>query len=83
MKKKLIFKKEDYINDNYNKDKLTLAEAIEKIETIEAISQILPGLDCGSCGSPTCRAYAEDIYNGFAELDGCILLKANKKGQYK
>jgi len=69
----------EIINDDFNKDNLSLAEAIEKMEHIEAISSILPGLDCGSCGSPTCRAYAEDVYNGFANLDGCILLKANKK----
>ena len=24
----------------------------------------LPGLDCGSCGAPTCRALAEDIVRG-------------------
>lgn len=69
----------EIINDDFNKDNLSLAEAIEKMENIEAISSILPGLDCGSCGSPTCRAYAEDVYHGFASLDGCILLKVNKK----
>lgn len=69
----------EIINDSYNKDKLSLAEAIERMEGIEAISAILPGLDCGSCGSPTCRAYAEDVYNGHAELEGCVLLKTNRK----
>ncbi len=69
----------EIINDDFNKDNLSLAEAIEKMENIEAITALLPGLDCGSCGSPTCRAYAEDIYNGFADLDGCILIKANRK----
>ena len=69
----------EIINDDFNKDNLSLTEAIEKMEHIEAICSELPGLDCGSCGSPTCKAYAEDVYNGFAKLDGCILLKANKK----
>ncbi len=69
----------EIINDDFNKDNLSLAEAIEKMENIEAITALLPGLDCGSCGSPTCRAYAEDIYNGFADLDGCILIKANRR----
>jgi Na+-translocating ferredoxin:NAD+ oxidoreductase RNF subunit RnfB len=32
----------------------------------------LPGLDCGSCGSPTCRALAEDITGGFATPLNCI-----------
>ena len=36
----------------------------------------LPGLDCGSCGSPSCRALAEDIALGFAvELDCIFKLK--------
>jgi len=69
----------EIINDSYNKDNLSLAEAIERMESIEAIAAILPGLDCGSCGSPTCRAYAEDVYNGHADLDGCVLLKTNRK----
>ncbi len=69
----------EIINESYNKDKLSLTEAIEKMEGIDAITSILPGLDCGSCGSPTCRAYAEDIYNGHADLEGCVLLKTNKK----
>jgi len=32
----------------------------------------LPGLDCGSCGSPNCRALAEDIVRGIALETDCI-----------
>ena len=32
----------------------------------------LPGLDCGSCGSPSCRALAEDIVNGYANELNCV-----------
>ena len=38
--------------------------AIEKMSRIEEIYQTLPGIDCGACGSPTCRAFAEDIVLG-------------------
>ncbi|QSX06199.1 4Fe-4S binding protein [Sedimentibacter sp. zth1] len=69
----------EIIKEDTNKRKLTLAEAVERMERIEQITALLPGLDCGSCGSPTCRAYAEDICDGHADLYGCILLKANKK----
>ena len=36
----------------------------------------LPGLDCGSCGSPTCKALAEDIVKGVdcAKPEDCIYL---------
>jgi hypothetical protein len=32
----------------------------------------LPGYDCGSCGSPTCRAFAEDIVRGYFTENACI-----------
>lgn len=51
-------------------------QALTKLERIEEIRKKLPGLDCGSCGSPTCQALAEDIVGGFArELDCLFLLK--------
>ncbi|MBQ3079288.1 MAG: 4Fe-4S dicluster domain-containing protein [Clostridia bacterium] len=51
-------------------------EALRKMDLIEEIRKKLPGLDCGSCGSPTCQALAEDIAQGFArEMDCLFLLK--------
>ena len=53
-----------------------IAEAIAKMERIEALTKTFKGLDCGSCGSPTCRALAEDIVQGRAnELDCVFKLK--------
>jgi len=50
--------------------------ALAKMDKIEATCKKLPGLDCGSCGSPTCRALAEDIVSGYArEMDCMFLLK--------
>ena len=46
--------------------------AMEKMTEMEQIEQSLPGLDCGSCGSPTCRALAEDVVRGLASPDECI-----------
>lgn len=50
-----------------------MQKALEKIEKIKAIAGILPGLDCGSCGSPTCTALAEDIVRGFGNIEDCVL----------
>ena len=37
-----------------------------------------PGLDCGSCGAPTCQTLAEDIVRGDAAPNDCIyVLRAN------
>ena len=49
-----------------------LVEALRKMDRIEAIYETLPGYDCGSCGSPTCRTFAEDIVQGKAREMECI-----------
>lgn len=50
--------------------------AMRKMERIEQLARSLPGLDCGSCGSPSCRTLAEDIVAGDAvELDCIFRLK--------
>ena len=48
--------------------------AIEKMSRIDQITESLQGLDCGSCGSPSCRAFAEDIVNGQCKKDECIFV---------
>ncbi|MGI6151366.1 MAG: [Fe-Fe] hydrogenase large subunit C-terminal domain-containing protein [Christensenellales bacterium] len=55
-----------------------LITAARNMEKAEQILKGLPGLDCGSCGSPSCRALAEDIVKGTAvELD-CIFKMRDK-----
>jgi iron only hydrogenase large subunit-like protein len=49
-----------------------IAEAMRKMEQMEEILKSLPGYDCGSCGSPTCRTFAEDIVRGHAVKMDCI-----------
>lgn len=49
-----------------------VAAAIRKMEEMEHIAALLPGLDCGSCGSPSCRTLAEDIVRGNAKELDCI-----------
>ena len=47
--------------------------SIRMMAEIQAIHKALPGLDCGSCGAPTCRAMAEDVVKGHASVDDCII----------
>ena len=49
-----------------------IVEAMRKMEQLEQIVKSLPGYDCGSCGSPTCRTFAEDIVRGHANKMDCI-----------
>lgn len=50
----------------------TFRESLEMMGTVEDLLEQLPGLDCGSCGAPTCRALAEDIVRGEATRNDCI-----------
>ena len=57
-----------------------IVEAMRKMEQMEEIVNRLPGYDCGSCGSPTCRTFAEDIVRGYAtEMDCIHILKERLK----
>ena len=57
-----------------------IVEAMRKLEKMEEIYKRLPGYDCGSCGSPTCRTFAEDIVRGYGnELDCIHILKDRLK----
>lgn len=46
--------------------------AMQKMSTLEKIEAALPGLDCGSCGSPSCHTLAEDVVRGFSSTNDCI-----------
>ena len=46
--------------------------ALKMMEQIEKIEAQLPGMDCGACGSPSCRCQAEDIVRGFSSEIDCI-----------
>ena len=50
-----------------------MGRALAMEERLEAIAASLPGLDCGACGAPDCRALAEDVVKGCAKVDDCIV----------
>jgi iron only hydrogenase large subunit-like protein len=49
-----------------------MAERLSKMSQLEELMEKFPGLDCGSCGAPTCKALAEDIVRGMARETDCI-----------
>lgn len=51
-----------------------LKKAMQKLQLVNELMERLPGLDCGSCGAPTCRALAEDIAVGKAMETDCIFI---------
>ncbi len=58
-----------------------IGKAIQKMEKLEEILKNLPGIDCGSCGAPTCRALAEDIVNGKAREVDCVFRLREKMNE--
>ncbi len=54
--------------------KLSRLESIRRMMEIENIYETLPQIDCGSCGAPTCRCFAEDCVRGEAHIDDCVVL---------
>jgi iron only hydrogenase large subunit-like protein len=57
--------------------------AMAKLESLKKIELLLPGIDCGACGAPTCHALAEDIVLGKGYISQCPFmdLLAMKRGQ--
>ncbi|MCI8600258.1 MAG: 4Fe-4S binding protein [Oscillospiraceae bacterium] len=53
--------------------------AMEKMARIEEIVGQLEGLDCGSCGAPSCRALAEDVVRGMASIEDCVFYFRSQK----
>jgi len=43
------------------------------MEKIKEMLKDLPGIDCGVCGAPTCKAFAEDIVKGENRNAVCIV----------
>lgn len=49
-----------------------LTESIQMMVKVDELAAKFPGLDCGSCGAPTCKALAEDIVRGIARETDCV-----------
>ena len=52
-----------------------MAESMRMMADIQRLNNSLPGIDCGACGAPSCRALAEDIVKGHAKLEDCKILE--------
>jgi Na+-translocating ferredoxin:NAD+ oxidoreductase RNF subunit RnfB len=84
---KTIDKRADYIRKNARIDKiehrsmLKLDEdtetALKKMERIRKINSYLPGIDCGACGTPSCKSLAEDVVQGRAHTSDCIFIQTS------
>jgi electron transport complex protein RnfB len=63
---------------------LTLASkrlAVAEDERLEALMEALPGNNCGACGRPGCRGFAEALLAGAAQPAECTVSSASAKSQ--
>ena len=57
----------------------SMAESMRMMADIQKLRDTLPNIDCGYCGAPTCRAFAEDVVRGTACVEDCIIPKKTDK----
>jgi hypothetical protein len=55
-----------------------VSAAIQKMHQKRKFFEMLPKIDCGACGTPTCMAFAEDVVKGIAAADDCVFLAMKK-----
>lgn len=66
----------DYINkESYQCFSGDFYEAVKKMKWMNRLINNLPGIDCGQCGSPSCRAFAEDVVRGLTGISCCKMIK--------
>ncbi len=52
-----------------------MAEAMKKMDRVNRIMMLLPMVDCGICGAPSCQALAQDIVQNNAKIHQCIFIQ--------
>ena len=57
----------------------SMAESMRMLSEIQKLKAELPGIDCGSCGAPNCRAFAEDVVKKECDLENCLIRQRYKK----
>jgi iron only hydrogenase large subunit-like protein len=48
--------------------------AVKKMKYMNELINNLPGIDCGQCGSPSCKAFAEDVVRGLCNVNECKMI---------
>ncbi len=56
-------------------------ESLRMMSMIQKLREELPGIDCGACGAPSCRAFAEDVVRGNANRSDCVIERSRALGK--
>lgn len=61
----------------------SIEEVLQKMDAAKNIHKMLPGIDCGACGSPTCKSLAQDIVSAEAAMTNCIFIQREREHEGK
>ncbi len=61
----------------------SIAESMRMMADIQKLKVELPGIDCGACGAPNCRAFAEDVVKCLSSREDCPIKKRNSENETK
>ena len=64
--------------EEHTSGRRSISQAIEREKEVERVHRLLPGKECGACGSPDCRTFAEDVIEGRSVLKECVFLRPSK-----
>lgn len=62
------------VNNAYYKLDEDFIKAFVKMRKMEDVREQLSGRDCGMCGAPSCKDFAEDVAQGKANIQQCIFI---------
>jgi Fe-S-cluster-containing hydrogenase component 2 len=72
------YRKKEFLMDEYLTGRplrpldSDISRAILKMKERDRVLSELPKIDCGACGAPSCRAFAEDVVLGDADKELCV-----------
>ena len=87
-----LSKEENYIPESYIFNEIptyhpisrlsdSMAESMRMMADIQKLRDTLPGIDCGACGAPSCRAFAEDAVKNKTFGAKCPLQNEGRGGK--
>jgi len=68
---------------SYARDVADLRERVMRRKRAEEILKGLPLLNCGLCGTPSCKDHAEDVAAGRTEIGDCVFLSKARIDQLR
>ncbi len=73
-----FFAQKDPVSEKENFKNTKPSLTIEQMKQVEQILDKVQGNDCGACGAPDCRTFAEDVVRGYASLNDCYKFRLDE-----